>query len=342
MPGKKDFLAQCLAKGGITRLVSHVRSLLAGDLLILAYHRVWDISDENRFPYDVELVSASLADFGWQMQYLQANFTPITFEKLSRILDGLDDCPTRPVIVTFDDGYEDNYEEAFPILNAFGIPATMFLSTDYIGTEKTFWYDHLTHLLLTTERHSTFVASLGTNLELGEVRSRREAVRRLLTQLKRMPNDRRLAVLDELDTSLGGDAEHSAAVESCPMSWEQVREMSSAGIEFGSHTATHPILANVDDATLRRELEESKRTIESHTGKPIAAISYPVGGTTAIDDRVFAAVQRAGYRFGATYLPGTNSIGKLDEVTLRRLHVERYTSRASFAAMLNMPAMFGS
>jgi len=341
MQGKKELLAQCLAAGRITPLVSHLRSLFENDLQILAYHRVWDVSDDVGFSHDVELISASVEDFGWQLQHVQQNFTPITFETLGRIIDGRERCPRRPILITFDDGYEDNFEIVFPILHASGIPAKMFLSTDYIGTDRTFWFDHLAHLLLTTHRTTVFVGTLGVTLELGDVASRRKAIRTVLSQLKRIPNDRRLAVIDELDAALDGDSDHSATFDSRPMTWEQVRKMAAHGIEIGSHTVTHPILANVDDATLTFELCESKRAIERQINRPVSAISYPVGGKSAADDRVFAAVRDAGYRFEATYLPGTNSFSTPNHLALRRLHVERYTDRAYFSAMLNMPAVFG-
>ena len=156
-----------------------------------------------------------------------------------------------------------------------------------------------------------------------------------------MPNDQRLATIDELDASLDGDADRSATVESGPMTWRQVSEMSAAGIEIGSHSETHPILANVSDGELHHELNESKRSIESYVHRPVTAISYPVGGATAFDKRVCAAVQAAGYRFGVAYVPGTNRLNALDHFGLRRLHVERYTDRAYFASMLNLPEVFG-
>ncbi|MBI5761247.1 MAG: polysaccharide deacetylase family protein [Planctomycetales bacterium] len=341
MTGKKGLLARALVAGRFTPIMSRLRSMCFRDLPILAYHRVWDVDDEDRFAYDVELISASVSDFGWQMEYVRRNFTPITFATLGKILDGEAECPRRPIIVTFDDGYDDNYLHAFPVLHAMGIPATMFISTGYIGTAKTYWYDHLSHLLLTTKRSSVFVAGLNESLELGDVRSRRVATRRLLSHLKRVPNDQRLATIDELDASLDGDADRSATFESGPMTWQQVCEMSAAGIEIGSHSESHPILANVSDGELHHELDESKRSIQSYVRRPVTAISYPVGGTTAFDNRVCAAVKSVGYRFGVAYVPGTNPMNALDHFGLRRLHVERYTDRAYFASMLNLPEVFG-
>ena len=116
--------------------------------------------------------------------------------------------------------------------------------------------------------------------------------------------------------------------------------MANCGIEFGSHTVTHPILTNLTDKELDFELVKSRRDIETQTGRPVHAVSYPVGGRSAFDDRVRSAANRAGYCLGLSYLPGTNRLPGLDRSGLRRQHIERYTDRAYFAAMLGLPEVF--
>ena len=339
MTGKKALLARCLAASRVLPLVSRLRSWYIGDVPILAYHRVWDITDEDRFEYDVELISASVAEFAWQMNYLRENHTPITFARLGRILDGDESCPQRPVIVTFDDGFEDNYRNAFPVLRDLGVPATLFVSTDYIGKPKTYWFDHVSHLLLTTQIKSISVQGLDSPLGLSDAASRRDSARRLLEHLKRVPDTLRLDILAEFDDKLSGSAEQSASAESGTMTWDQVREMAAAGIEIGSHTVSHPILANVADEALRFELAESKRVIESQINQLVTVLSYPIGKTFAFDDRVCEMAQSAGYRFAATLLPGTNRLNDLNHLRLCRMAVERYTDRANFAGALSLPEL---
>lgn len=338
---KKALLARCLVSGGVLAPLARIRSTYRSDVPILAYHRVWDIHREDAFPFDVELVSAGVAEFRWQMEYVRENFDPITFGTLFDILDGTTPAPPRPIIITFDDGFEDNYENAFPILNALDIPATIFLSTGYIATQQTFWYDRLAHLLLAAPERDLTVHGLAETVQLGaDVKSRRRALRKALAELKLMPNHLRLKVLADLEFELGELADGHQLLESRPLDWDQVREMSNAGIEFGSHTVTHPILANLTDDELQFELLESRRAIELQTGKPVSTISYPVGGRNAFNDRVRQAIRRAGYRLAASYLPGTNPLSALDYYGLRRQHVERYTERSYFAAMLSLPEVF--
>jgi len=338
---KKALLARCLVSGRMLAPLARIRSACRADVPILAYHRIWDIRCEDAFPFDVELVSASVAEFRWQMEYVRENFDPITFAALLDILEGITPAPPRPIIITFDDGFEDNFENAFPILSALEIPATIFLSTGYIASQQTFWYDRLAHMLLLAPERELTAKGFAETIQLGpDAKSRRRALRKVLAELKLMPNQCRLEVLGHLEFELGPLSEDRPSLESRPLNWDQVREMAQAGIEFGSHTVTHPILANLTDDELEFELAESRRAIEMQTGKPVTTISYPVGGRNAFNDRVRQEVQRAGYRLGVSYIPGTNPLSGLDHYGLRRQHVERYTERSYFAAMLGLPEVF--
>lgn len=330
-------LADALARARISSLRLRLGGL-PGRLTVLAYHRVCEVGVEDDFPYDPELVSASPADFRWQMQLVQRHFNPISFAALIDSLERGAPLPARALIVSFDDGHRDNYEHAFPVLRGLGIPATIFLSTGYIGARGTFWFDRVAHLLHRTHPGTLSLPGACFSAVLGDVRSRRQAAETLLQCLKRVPNTVRLEILQELErlapAGPGGGAEKSGA-----MSWEQVRQMSEAGVEFGSHAVSHPILTALDDAELARELTDSRRTIEEQTGKRCEVLAYP-GGSGAYDARVLEAVRASGYRLGVSYLAGINRLRRLERFAIRRLHVERYTSRAYFASLLAFPRVF--
>ena len=121
------------------------------------------------------------------------------------------------------------------------------------------------------------------------------------------------------------------------MTWQQVREMAAAGMEFGSHTVTHPVLPQVSDEDLAWELVWSRRTLEQHLQRGCKAFCYPMG---LADARMETAAVEAGYDFGVGYLPGINAYGDMRRFLLRRLHVERYTSEPYFEAMLALPSLF--
>jgi peptidoglycan/xylan/chitin deacetylase (PgdA/CDA1 family) len=288
------------------------------------------------------LVSATPEDFAWQMEYVRRHFDPITFRQFLAALDERERMPPRPVIITFDDGFTDNFTHAFPILRDCGVPATIFLATDSIGETGTYWYDRLAHLVLTADHDSVPVPWLDVPLRLGSTSAeRRAALRQVLSVLKRVPNALRLEALEHFEAELARMPERTDDLSGA-LTWDQVRVMADTGIEFGSHTCSHPILANLTDDELEHELVASRQAIERELGQPVGVLSYPVGGATAFDERVRKAVANAGYRLGVAYLPGMNPLAALDRYGLKRLRIERYITREHFEAMLQLPRWFAS
>jgi peptidoglycan/xylan/chitin deacetylase (PgdA/CDA1 family) len=336
---KKRLALGILTRSGATALGAWVRARLPSEVPILAYHRVCEVPEEDAYPFDIELVSASPAAFRRQMVYVRERYTPITCATLIAALRGEIPLPARPVIVTFEDGFDDNYRYAFPILKALRMPATVFLSTGYIGGERTFWFDELAHQVLTTGKDRLDLDDINVRFSLGNgPAARRAAVGQLLKYVKSISNAARLQLLDRLREELG--ACHDDTGLSRPLTWQQVREMADGGIEFGAHTVSHPILSQLGEEELRHELEESRRTIERHLGSSVQALSYPVGGSSAFSGRERRAAREAGYTLAVSYMHGINRIARLDKYGLRRLHVERYMEDSWFAAMMIMPGSF--
>lgn len=337
--GKREWVARVLAATGVGEAWRRLDP--AGSrLTILAYHRVWDIGPEDTFPFDVELVSATPADFRWQMEQVLRACSPITFARLAESLDDGVDLPPRPIIVTFDDGHRDNYTHAFPVLRELGVPATVFVSTGFIGSAGTFWFDRVVQLLHHAPRGRVEVPAVGFTAFVGDdVAARRESAGRLLRMLKAVPDTVRLSAVTQMEDALGTRTPLADGVLSGALTWDEVREMARGGIEFGSHTVSHPVLTRLEDGPLGDELSRSRRDIEHEVGQSVTALAYPVGGPEAFDERVVSAAIRAGYRFGVSYVSGVNA-GLSDPYRLRRLHVERYTSRAYFRGLLAVPRIF--
>lgn len=327
----------------MAHLTSFVRSMWFRDLPVLTYHRVCTVAEEQRYPFDVELVSATVADFAWQMEYVCRHFTPITFGQFLQAARGEALLPPQPIIVTFDDGFEDNYVNAYPILRRLGMQATIFLAAGYIGRPRTFWYDWLAYVVNKVPPCSWNMPELGLVLRIGgDVSARRRALHILLERLKTVPNFMRLTVLGRVAKVWGHIYDGIDLELSRPLSWEQVREMSAGGIEFGSHSLTHPILTNLDDQALCYELHESKRVIESRIKQRVDVVAYPVGRSFAFDARVISMARSLGYRMGVSCLRGTNRMETLDPFRIKRIVVERFVDRAQYAATLSLPEVFSA
>lgn len=337
-PGKKKLLSESLSTLGISDALA---GLVPGrGLMMLAYHRVLDIGPEDGYPADPELISATPADFEAQMRFVGRHFNVIRFADVIDAMDRGAPLPPRSLLITFDDGHSDNYDHAFPILRSLGLPATIFISTDYIGSDRMFWFDRQAYLLYCAHAGRHRVSTLGLDLVLGDIASRRAASDMLVEALKQVADETRHEALAELESVLPPRDGAPPAPARPTMTWAQVQEMSNAGIDFASHAVTHPVLTRLDDASLERELRYSRDIISSRTGRDVPVIAYPVGKVGAFDERVARVARQCGYRLGVSYESGTNPSIGFDTFALRRLAVERYTTLGMFKAMLTLPQLF--
>jgi len=338
---KKDALARVLRAVCGIRAATTWRRRSAGELLVLAYHRVLPVASEAGYPFDIELISADPEQFDWQMSWLARNFTVLPVSEIADCLQRSRPLPKGSVAVTFDDGFLDNYTHAYPVLRSRQVPACIFLSTGYVGTDRNFWFEEIAQLLMSAPAQSIrFPAFRDTLPRADDVVTRRADISRVLSELKRMPDEMRRTRLDALRSQMNGHSTTGLGFTAHAMSWAQVAEMSRSGIEFGSHGVSHAVLSRLAPDDLRRELTESRVAIERVTGAPVIAIAYPVGGEDAIGDQVVSAARDAGFRLGFTYLPGSNRVTIADRMQLTRQHVERYTGRAYFQGLLAFPSLF--
>lgn len=331
---KKELLANLIYTTRAFRIAQLARLALPPDLKILAYHRICDTDELN----DPELVSATRSDFEWQVGHLRQHYVPMTFaDILERISRGRK-LPRNAVVITFDDGFADNYTNAYDVLRRYGVPATFYITTRYIGTNRSFWFNELSRTVLGTRAGSLRLGS--DSFTISNSREDKIALlERLLQICKAVPDIQRREYLEAISAQLGEPGECDPL--SRPMTWEEVIEMSSNGMEFGSHSQTHPILSRLEPDALRQEIHGSKTTIEEKLGSPVLTLAYPVGGRDAVSSRVLEEVKNAGYRFAVSYLAGNNRGLRIGDLMLKRLHVERYTTRPMFAAMLALPEVLG-
>jgi peptidoglycan/xylan/chitin deacetylase (PgdA/CDA1 family) len=326
---------------GVTGLAGPVIALrprLRRALVILCYHRVVPMSDPDLFPFDSDLVSATPVDFAWQMRYLRRHMSPISVETLLAALRGEGGLPPRAVLVTFDDGYDDCVQYALPVLKQQGIPAAVFVASGHIGSEETFWFDRLACHLLNTDARSIDLPEAGISERLAEERRcRREVYARIVSALKGVPNEVRIAALERIRRQCPVRHDSSTAGMSRPLSAEQLIEASRNGISVQSHTVSHPILANLDAQQLHAELAQSRAAIGNLTGVPPEMLAYPNGTWEDFGQREVDAARECGYAAAVTYEPGFQTLADLDPYRLLRLPVNWRHSRGWYKAMLAVP-----
>lgn len=234
-------------------------------LSILIYHRVLPRFDPL-FPTELD------ADrFEAQMRLVATGFRFLPLgEAVAALRKGT--LPARTACITFDDGYADNAEIALPILRRLGIPATFFVATGFLNGGR-MWNDTVIEAIRTAPGALLDLQGMGLGVhDLGSVSQRQSAIPALLGQLKYLPLDERLAMVERVRSAAGG-----VLPENLMMTDAQVRELHAAGMEIGGHTVNHPILARLDEAQARKEIADGRATLESIIRAPVTLFAYPNG-----------------------------------------------------------------
>ena len=336
----KRIIKKCLVSGlsiplsfdGLTRFAQSVKS----SLTILGYHRIKDVPcSDGRF--DDGLINATCEEFEWQVKYLKRNFNPITFNDLKGAVESAGRLPERPVIITFDDGFDDNYFNAFGILKDHSVPATFFITTGLMDSNELFWFEKI-HFILSDPKLERIPCLDGGYETLNS--NRAPHILALTEELKKLPDQQRRQYIQELEASADCSPNNMDSTDSKTMTWDQVIEMSVSGMEIGSHSVTHPILSMLTDSNLAQELQESKTTIEQRIGKEVTVLAYPNGSDASVGKRVEDAAKDAGYSFGVKYgLSGNNHFSSFQRYSLKRVGIQDYHRQGSFKLAILYPQL---
>jgi len=310
-----------LLKAGARQLMASVyygtgrfKARLRGRVVILAYHRV--LTQKELAAHFVQPGMYVLADvFESQMRFVNQHFCVLSIGELfQRWKSGRLDERSTYCVITFDDGWLDNYVYAYPVLRRLGIPATIFLPTRFVGTDEWFWPDKLAYLLRCSRPNGT-PPGAGRTEWISHVEE-------VIARWKRMTGVEIETGLSEMSTALGVSAPRERTI----VSWEEVAEMARNGISFGSHSATHTILTNVTREELRREVYDSLRVLQERSGNSIPVFCYPNGAYT---DEVVEHVKAAGYVGAVTTDFGWETARPSDLFRVRRIGVHNDISRTT-------------
>lgn len=252
------------------------------------YHRVADLES------DPQLLAVSPAHFHEHLAILKSAYHVIPLRTL--VAKRTTTLRSRTVVVTFDDGYADNYLNAKPLLEKYGIPATMFVTSGFVGTDLEFYWDELEGLLLPRSAHHWDVTM--TDNPLPECTE----YRRLTAQLKNLPHPERESALDSIAARLQKNRFHRP-INRIVTASELQQLAQSPMIEIGSHTVTHPSLACLPLVEQRRELVESKSALERITGKPVSSHAYPYGTRLDYNIETMRIIRESGYACACANFP---------------------------------------
>ena len=296
-----------LSRGVDGRLTApYLRRYRGDEFHVFTYHRV----NDDGAPF---FRGATLRDFTSQMELLRDRCDVLSLDDLwAGAASGA--LPPRAVGITFDDGYRDNFDNAFPVLRRLGLPATIFLSTGPIENGGPLWHDRVFDAFAKSQADAFL---WGTDrLPIDTYSQRSAALQIVLAELRRSLPERREELIARLIEILGvGEV---ASGDRRMLEWPQVEEMSRAGIAFGAHTVTHPVLTRMAHERAREEIETSKRTIEGRTGKPVRWFAYPNGTRDDFSEAIKGALRDLDFTGAFTTIWGKNE-ARTDPFELRRV-----------------------
>jgi peptidoglycan/xylan/chitin deacetylase (PgdA/CDA1 family) len=320
----------------VTRLGAVLRRIGAWrGVLVLNYHR---IGDPSQSLLDRDLWSARPDEFADQVAFLTRNFELVGAEELG---PDLVRARGRHALVTFDDGYRDNYTVAYPILRDHGARATFFLTTGFLDGQATAWWDEIAWLVRTSER-----TEVGPDGWLDQAVSfdepgRQRAVALLRRRCASLPGGQVGEFLGWLVDATGSRS-RSAERQAEWMTWDMARELKQGGMTIGAHTVTHPVLASVSAEDQRSEIEGSLRRLESELGDRPQLFSYPVGWRTSFTPSTKALLRESGVRLAFSNYGGYPSPANWDPYDIRRTNLSPDTGMSLFRATATLPQLFAS
>ena len=271
-------------------------------LTVLNYHRINDFSHPN-FDQFIPNVSASVDHFDQQLKYMQKNFNIISIEQVNKWINNKQELPKFAALVTFDDGYQDNLSNAFPILQKRGIPACIFLASDYISSSKPFFWDLISYCF----HHSTKQEIILPHLGKCKIENRYVAhniANKYIKFLKSLPDNQKWEMVKKISNELEVEVPDTAFSNN-HLTWDQVRYLSKNQISIGAHTKSHPILTRISQEDAFNELLLSKTKIEAELHRPVNNFAYPNGSILDFNPAIINLVKTAGFESAYSLINGS-------------------------------------
>lgn len=331
LSSKTKALVSLAYKSGLIK-VGH--SLWANSLTVLNYHRI-----EDPFKKDLDSflpnISASPKEFRNQMEYLKQWFNVVSIKDVSNWLTGKGSLPTHAALITFDDGYLDNYSNAYPILQEYGFPAIVYLSVGHIASDNPFYWDLVAYCFKYTNV-DYFKFPDQTIHTWDNTEESLKISKKFIEMMKLLPDSEKQIWISDLQKQLNVSIPNNT-FRKLMMSWDQVREMNQNGIDFGGHTINHPILTRVSPSVAYNEIKGSKDKIEEELNCAIDSFAYPNGMKSDFNMEIQTIVAKSGYKTAFTLLNGPTPLSEVknNPYTIRRCFISHSHTLQQFSILVS-------
>lgn len=327
----KDHISWALSRIGLLRILESLPS--EPGVVVFLHHR---IGDRDQCEYSRDIFSATAEQFEYQIAYIKRHLPILLPHELAEIMSKKKRLTRLHAMITFDDGYLDNYTLAFKLLEQYSVPAAFFLVSAFVGTKQVPWWDEIAYLLRHTTRSQLSLDALpGKTIDLHAGRER--AIDQATQAYKSKDNPDPAAFMQQLreETQV-----HLPETSRRFINWEEAREMSVAGMEICSHTHTHPILSRLNPLHQQEELRACRTIFEQNLGTPVTALAYPNGTLSDFTPETQQIAKDSGYDIAFSFYGGINPATGGDRYNiLRRTPL---SSPQAFRAELVMLSCLGN
>lgn len=303
-------------------------------LLIVLYHDIIPDNPKEREPFSEG--KPTQREFRAHLKAIRRRFRILSLEDAVAEIRAKGKLDRPTACVTFDDGCRSVYELAFPVLKEMNCSATVYLPTEWINRNMVPWWIQLHNIILRWVPNKIPMESAKKNVNLGPkfyqaLNKHNDDIKQALSiklenRLRpKSPEDIKQEI-EKLRTSMNVNLE-GKLVGNDPMSWDQIREMSKAGIRFGAHTQTHINLKYADKETAEKEITESKKEIENKLSVDVRGFAYPYGYDLDVYAKLGEILEKGGFDYACTANYGNNRPGD-NPYLLKRVSLPITTSAA--------------
>ncbi len=306
---------------------------MKGKVTVLMFHRVTD-----KF-FDVSLLIKK-ETFEECMKYITQSCSVISMDFLSQNIDKWENISDDSYVITFDDGWIDFHDTAYPILSRLKIPATVYLTTGFVSSRCSYWQERLYNLLtpilankkmFLEKDNIIFVPEI--NLKLKGLISKSDGkpvIFKFIDYLKGFTQDIISNTISELEESL---KEHSIIIgedrDRLFVNWDEVNNFNHPDITFGSHTITHPILTNEQTDVIEDEICRSKEIMEKETGREAIHFCYPNGNYNDSVKKIASGSYKSACTTNAGFVSKNSDIYALNRIGINEEMVTDWSGNFS-------------
>ena len=298
--------------------IFYKRFIMNGKVTILMFHRVTDTF------FDISLL-VKQKTFEECMKYITQSYPVISMDFLIQNFDKWKNIPDDSFVITFDDGWIDFHDVAYPILSKLKIPATIYLTTGFVSSECSYWQKRLNNLLIHVLTNRNIFLKTDNIISIPEIDFKlrdlilksevTQIIFKFIDYLKKFTHDKILKTISDLEESL---KEHSIMISEDKhrsfVNWDEINSMKNSKISFGSHTVNHMILTNEQPDVAREEISKSREVIEKKTGRNVIHFCYPNGNYNDGVKRIVSKSYKSACTTNSSFVSKDSDIYSLNRI----------------------------